>query len=278
MKNQLIPMAEQPQLPKYGVTESKKAELDSLTLEVLDQQGEVDKFQAMVTSLTEKSNLFQGYLSTADTNRTLAQNNKDLVDSVVNAAKDLSTNSSIAYDEVVLAMSLTDTLANDMKDVIDKLIYSAEVIEKLSNLVIRTKALNPLISDDLVSQITQAGTDANNAVALTLIALQSTFTAQATNTETGAASVLEKQQAENLVTVLTKNVKKTDDKDGHVSIKTLLYRAYAVASNYYDREFAAMIIVTNQLNDAQASLDTATIKLQSLEAGLAAATAAALAS
>ena len=207
MKNQLIPMAEQPQLPKYGVTESKKAELDSLTLEVLDQQGEVDKFQAMVTSLTEKSNLFQGYLSTADTNRTLAQNNKDLVDSVVNAAKDLSTNSSIAYDEVVLAMSLTDTLANDMKDVIDKLIYSAEVIEKLSNLVIRTKALNPLISDDLVSQITQAGTDANNAVALTLIALQTTFTAQATNTETGAASVLEKQQAENLVTVLTKNVK-----------------------------------------------------------------------
>ena len=175
-------------------------------------------------------------------------------------------------------MSLTDTLANDMKDVIDKLIYSAEVIEKLSNLVIRTKALNPLISDDLVSQITQAGTDANNAVALTLIALQTTFTAQATNTETGAASVLEKQQAENLVTVLTKNVKKTAEKDGHVSIKTLLYKAYALASEHYDREFAAMIIVTNQLNEAQANLDTATIKLQSLEAGLAAATAAALAS
>ncbi len=293
MKNVLVPMAAQPRVPKYGVTEQKKAELDRLTLEVIDAQNSVNTYQAMVDSLTAKLANFEGYLSLADTNRTSALNNKNMMIGVVNAAGDLLNNSNIAYDEMTEADALTNKLAADIKDVIDKLIYASEVIEKLSNLIVRSKALNPLISDDLVSMITQAGTDANNAVALTLVALDSVFTAQASNSEAQAAAALERLQADAFLHILTtddvkeitqqKKTKKGKKSSTTLTItidclETLLDNAYTRADQIYQHEYDAVTIVTDQLNDANAKLDAATINLNSLEAELAAANAAALAS
>ncbi len=78
---------------KYGVTERKKAELDALTTMVTDAQFDVQQYQAIVNSLTEKSQNFQGFLSAAEANKQLALSNKNTVDSLVNAALDLRENS-----------------------------------------------------------------------------------------------------------------------------------------------------------------------------------------
>src|SRR6218665_98027 len=138
---ELIPLRK-----KYGVTERKKAEIDQLTIQVADARYNVEQQQAVVTSLTAKSQKYQGYLSTATANRTAALNNKTMLDETVSGINDLRQSSQSAFDKMVLANEKTKDVAIGMKSLIDKLIYSAEVIDKLSNLVIRQKAMNPLIS------------------------------------------------------------------------------------------------------------------------------------
>jgi flagellar hook-basal body complex protein FliE len=268
---------------KYGITESKKAELDALTLKVINAQHTVDQFQSIVNSLTIKTTNFQGFLATADAKRTQAYNTKKLVDQMVQGAIDLLNNSQIAATEIAQARIKTDALDKKLKSVIDKLIYTAEMINKLSNVIIRKKALNPLISDELVSMIGNAGKDANNAVALTLIALKSAFTANALNIESEAAMILGYTEAIDFYQFLTG--KSGVPLDGDVtpfktpnSLESQIHKAYSSAKATYTRMEKALVLTTNQLNDAQTSLNKAQVKLKSLQAGLAAANAAALAS
>jgi hypothetical protein len=264
---------------KYGVTERKKAELDHLANLVLDAQYEVQQLQAIVTSLTEKSNKFQVALTGATADKAHALDNRNLLDAVVQNAHSLLQNSDIAFSETVLADVSTKNTASAVKNLIDKLIYSAEIINKLATIVIRKKALNPLISDDLVSRITTAGNDANNAVALTLVALQAAFTTQASNMESEAAASLEYIQAMQLYETLTGTDYK-GDKTQNVStcLKTLLYTAYDKAEVTYKHAHRANTDTLLQLNVASVNLVQAQILLNSLQAALAAGNAAALAS
>lgn len=267
---QLAPMRKLTSTGKYGITEKKKAELDALTLQVLDAQEQVEQFQAIVTSLTDKLNNFQAYLATAEANRTHALDNRNLFDQLSQSANDLQNNSKIAFNETVDANLETQKLARMVKSVISKLIYSADVINKLYNLITRKKALNPLISDDLITMIGTAGKDANNAVTLTLIALKSIFAAEATNMESEAASSLGYLQSIKSHDLLTDASATT--------LKTLLYSAYDETKVVYDTFQQACRKITNQLSNANTSLSKAQVKLRSLQSGLAAANAAAFAS
>ncbi|MCW3071444.1 MAG: hypothetical protein JWO44_1334 [Bacteroidetes bacterium] len=272
---------------RYGITEKKKSELDARTVAVQDAQYDVAQAQAVVTALTEKQQSFLSFLVTADASRAQALVNRNLVDQLVQSALDLERNSKIAFTEMSQADKSTKDLAKSIKAVIDKLIYSAEIINKLSNLVIRKKALNPLISDELVSMLGTAGNDANNAVALTLVALKSTFAAQAANMESESALVLEYDQSMMLYRALTglnaetvspKTSMNAVQKQADTSLKGLLYSVYANSKANYKMAQKANVITTNQLNDATTALNKAQVKLKSLQLGLAAGTAAALAS
>lgn len=271
-----------PKLQRYGITEKKKAELDSLKNQVIDAGAIVQQQQIIVNSLNEKATRYQGYLLVADANRTHALSNKNLIDQVVQNAYDLGYNSRNAFNMTAASSNNTTLVAENISDLINKLIYSVEIINKLSNLVIRKKALNPLISDDLISRINTAGTDANNAVALTLIALKSTLAAEASILESEAAITLENKQATKLYLTLT------DEKSidaplspqpvTDTSIRALLYNAYKNSQIAYDKANTANDETARQLNYATTNLSKAQIRLQSLQSGLAAATAAALAS
>jgi hypothetical protein len=274
---------------KYGITESKKESLDNLTTKVLDAQFVVDQDQAVVTSLTDKWNNFSALLAAAEAKRTLTLNNKNQVDLLVQSALDLKNNSQVALNELAQADIKTKELAPVIKEVMNKLIYSAEVINKLASTIIRKKALNPLISDELISQVGVAGTDANTAVALTLVALQAAFAAQASNIESEAAMALEFKQATSLYTCLTSvnyNPKDVNlqqyqqivPTDNNISLRSLLHDAYAKAVVNYNQTLKAFNIITKQLSNANSVLSTSQVKLQSLQSGLAAANAAALAS
>ncbi len=270
---------------KYGVTEAKKAELDALSLDVMNAQDKVVQLQSVVDSLTEKSNTFKADLSASVTSLDVATKNQSDLASIINMAKNLKNNSEIAFDEVSSADQRTKQLALKVREVMLELIYSAEVIDKLQNLIIRKKALNPLISDDLVNMITKAGTDANNAVALMLVALNSTFTAQASIIEARAATGLELGASISLYNSLnepanadgTLNEESTSQEDLE-KIRVLINNAYNHAVTVNKTASDAVDSVTKQLNAANAQLMQAQIKLQSLEAGYAAANAAALAS
>ena len=258
-----------------GVTEQKKAELDALAIQVIDEQQNVDQFQAIVNSLTEKTNLIQGLLNIDESNRSYTYNNKLLIEQMVYIAKDLKDNSSIAIKEMGEANIRTKQLAPTIKTLVDKLIYVTEIINKLSNIIIRKKALNPLISDDLISMLGTAGKDANNAVSVTLTALQYTFAAQASNLETEMALALEDEQSVQFVKVLTG---KSGEQVNGKSLVALLTQAYVNARTKYKQTEKAFKVVTKQLSDANGNLSKAQVKLKSLQSGLAAANAAALAS
>ena len=253
------------------VTEGKKVDLDALTMEVIDAQDTVNKFQAIVTSLVEKVNNFQIFTDRANTSRATTLNNKNLMNQLVQSALNLRNNSKIAVAKMVEASKQTDQLSVEVKQIIDKLIYSAEVLNKLSNIIIKKKAINPLISDELISLISTAGTDANNAVALTLVALQSTFAANASAMESSDAVNLANKQADNFHTALIK------DEGNAASLLHLLNMAYKLAKAKYAYMENALVIATNQLNKATMDLTKAQVRLKSLQAGLAAANAAALA-
>jgi hypothetical protein len=267
---------------RYGITEKKKSDIDALSSQVLDATAVVQQQTAVVASLQQKSTQFQGYLLDAENSQIQSKSNKNGIDQVVQNALDLSLNSDIAFSKMTIANENTREVAKEVNILINKLIYSVELINKLSNLVIRKKALNPLISDDLISKINAAGTDANNAVALTLIALKSIFAGQTSCLESEAATALEQKQALNLYLSLTgrKNNKNNTpiDLENNNSIQALLYKANEEAIAVYKETNAANTKTTDLLNTATSDLNKAQIKLSSLQSALAAANAAALAS
>jgi len=271
----------------YGITEQKKTELDTLTIEVLDAQFEVEQCQAIVQSLNDKLAKFEGFLADADANRKFTLNNWNLLKQLLQSTIDLKKNSVLVLTEMGLAKNKTTSLSSEINIVVNKLIYTVEVINKLANEIVRKKAINPLISDDLISMLGTAGKDANNAVALTLVALKSSFAAQATSMEAHSASKLENSQAQEFYELLTTGDEKAaGDEPLHndakmltgTSLRDLIYQAYDNAKTSYEQAMAAYTIVTVQVNNAQAQLDKANIKLQSLQLGLTAGNAAALAS
>jgi hypothetical protein len=253
---------------------------------VLDAQHDVEQNQALVTSLSNKLSNFQMYMSVADSKRTQALNNKNLVDQLVQNALNLKQSSGLAFFETNRADSKTKELSAKLSEVMNKLIYSAELINKLAASVVRKKASNPLISDELISVLGTAGTDANNAVAVTLVALQSTFAAQATNIESKQAMALEFIQAREMYEFITgaapgqviNTPAIVTGKTMQKSLYAQLYLAYEYAKQHYDSVQNALKITTRQLNQAQMVLNRAQVKLTSLQAGYSAANAAAMAS
>jgi len=271
-----------PKLQRYGITEKKKAELDFLKNQVIDATATVQQQQIIVNSLNEKATKYQGYLLVSESNRTHALSNKNLIDQVIQNAYELGFNSNNAFSKTIISTEKATKVTENISELISKLIYSVEIINKLSNLVIRKKALNPLISDDLISRINTAGTDANNAVSLTLIALKSTLAAEASVLESEAAITLENKQAAKLYVTLTDEksidapltLKPVSD----FSIRALLYNAYKNAQIAYEKANTSNDETSRQLSIATSNLGKAQVRLQSLQSSLAAATAAAYAS
>jgi len=271
-----------PTLQKYGITEKKKAELDFIKNQVADATAIVQQQQTIVTSLNEKATKYQGYLLVSESNRSHALSNRNLIDQVVQNAHFLAVNSVNAFSKTAAASQASKIVSTTISNLINKLIYSVEIINKLSNLVIRKKALNPLISDDLIARINTAGTDANNAVALTLVALKSTLAAEASVLESEEAITLENQQASKLYFTLT-GAKSLDESlpiptPSDASIRGLIYNAYKNAQAAYETANTANGETGRQLAIATSNLSKAQIKQQSLQASLSAATAAAYAS
>lgn len=260
-------------MPKvYGITEKKKAEIDGLTIQVLNSQYKVEQNQAIVTALTDKMNACQAVVSAADNRRATTLNHQNLADQLAQASLNLMEHSAIAMNDTSEANLSAQKLTITISSVVSKLIYSAEFINKLVNFINSKKASNPLVSDDLINIAGKAGVDANNAVALTMVALQSVLAAQSSVLEAQMSMMVEKKVATELHALAA-----TQQGPGIASLQTLFHKAYKDACTDYDRALAVLQATTKELNVAQANLSQSQVKLLSLQAGLAAANAAVLA-
>ena len=272
----------------YGIADQKKAELDLLTAQVNQAQYAVAQQQVIVNSLSAKSNQFNSFLAQAEADQATALSNFNLVKDAMSSVRALEAGAKLAHRQTDAATDGASMVSAKMAELINKLIFSVEIIDKLAQLINKQKSINPLVPDNLITFLAKATTDANNAVALTLTALQSCYAAEATLLESQSAMKLGDDQTNELkvkmeqgwnspkecTTATACSCGFTDSNDGIVS---LLYRAYQTASANYQSALQDNNSVTKQLTYAQEQLAAATTMLNSYQSGLAAATAAAYA-
>jgi hypothetical protein len=265
----------------FDIKLHRKGILNALAQDIIDAQYEVNQLQTSVNSLTEKSIEYQNFIALAETNKASALNNKNTIDQISEHILDLKNSTEVTFNEIVNASIKTKILATQIKSTLDKLIYSADLINKLVNLIVRKKALNPLISDELISILNKTCTDANNAVALTLIALQSAYASQASTIEAEAALTLQYSQSMALYQFVTgkKPLHENELQDNNLlfsksGLIPFFYKAYDEAQNYFEQMQEANTSTNLQLNNANAQLSKAEVKLKSLQSALLAANAA----
>lgn len=185
-----------------GVATQMNADIESLSNQVDNAQYKVDELTAVVQSLTDKQSHFAALLAEADTKKDTALDNYNQVKVIKTDFEELEKYSgAVNLQTTGVHKDVSDTAAT-MATLVDQLIFSADVIEKLSGFVNRQKSVNKVIPDELVNVLTQATADADNAVAVTLTALQSSYASVASANEARCVSNLETRQAVELYTLL----------------------------------------------------------------------------
>ena len=188
---------------KNGIAEQKNAEIDALTSQVNKAQFRVNQLTTVVTSLTAKQANFAALLTDADSKNDAALANLNQAKTLVANVETLQRYSILVSQQTDKSLRNVRETSNHMAELIEQLIFSADVVEKLSGFVNRQKAANNVIPDALVAVLNQATSDANNAVALTLTALQSSYASAASVDQAGSVSALEARQAQQWLTLLT---------------------------------------------------------------------------
>lgn len=196
---------------KFAINDKKQAELDQLKAEIARAEYKVDQLDAIVVSLTAKQGSFTTAYASAETDRATALNNLNMVKQVVEGIKEMVRKANTVAAQTNGTNSQINETADNISVLIDQLIYSAEVIDKLALLINKKQASKVLISAELVTAVNTASSDANSAIALTLTALNSCFTAVASCGEANRMTFLEKGQSLNLFGLVTGNMKAITD-------------------------------------------------------------------
>lgn len=276
-----------------GIVYKEKATLDWLAMQVAEAQYEVDQYQAIVDAETAKSTQFNSFLTAAEANKAAALTNFNLAIDIDSSVSALCTSTGLALKQTGTATREIKRVSGEMATLINKLIFTVELIDRFGQLVNKQKLSNPLIPDALISFMAKATAEANNAVALTLVALQSCYVAEATSLRSQEIIALENNQVTTLKSTIEQQAFASKVKDTMslvfdgdfmvgftpdcTGILALVRQAYDKASEKYNQALANVNIVNQQLAYAQSELVTATTSLNSYKAGLAAATAAAYA-
>ncbi|MCX7094269.1 MAG: hypothetical protein NTY50_12580 [Methylobacter sp.] len=272
---------------KHAINDRKQAELNALTFGIAQTQYQVAQLQSIVTSLTQKNDDFTALLLDAEKRRDTASSNLNMVNQVIAGIKNILGNTDMVRDVTEQADDKIRQTAEHLSTLIKQLIFSVEIIEKLAQLVNKKKASGKIITNELVKTITAASADANNAVAVTLTALTSCYVAKTSGNEAKNITWLECEQSSELYELITlgktDNTPESGDADTSASAEkqpsllALLTIAKEESITKYNAAFTASNSVTQELAQAQTGLNNATVKLNSLKLGLAAATAAAIA-
>lgn len=263
-----------------AISDQKLADINQINRQVQIAQYEVAQKQSIVTSLLAKSNQFQGYLTEAQSNQATALANFNLVTQAMGSVTDLAAATLLARDKVDQASEGMSGVARDTASLVNELIFTVEVIDKLTQYVNKQKSMNPLIPDTLVAFLGKAATDANDAIALSLTALQSSYSAEATLLESETTIQTGFEQANALAGKAPScgcNAYSTPVGGDMSKLTALLEKANKAATSNYNSALNNNAIVTKQLAYAQSELAKAQTRLNSVQAGLAAANAAAYA-
>ena len=168
---------------KYGINEKKKANVSALTDSVEKLQFHLAQQQSVVDSLTQKSLEFSSSLAMAERKRELASSQSDLAIEVVSCIKTIKRKSNLVKKQTDKSDAKINKTVSQMTQLVRQVIFAVEIVNKLVALIQKKKSSGAIISAELSSVMANAATDANTAVATTLVALRSCHVAMATGEE-----------------------------------------------------------------------------------------------
>jgi hypothetical protein len=289
-------------------------ELGSLNSDITTTEGEIKKLEAKVTGLTQQRSSSELYLANAKRNDETATANNGFVTQVCSGIIDTITKTNRVTVNTLMSGQRIQSTASIMADLIKQLVYSIELIDALAITINKNKQANILIPDDLVNIITTAGSDANNAMALSLIALQSCCVSMTASEQVGNITLVEHTQSLELYGVLSGKTAEVEayvamvkeqhqmmrqndklegdlpnalqtgfeflvekESDCKTSLMDLLAQAGVVAGGQLTEAKTAKDNIDKDLTKASSELEREKTNLESLQAGLTAATAAAMA-
>ena len=252
-----------------------KRYINTLERGVENAQYEVDKYQAIVAALTEKSSLFESYLSQAELEKTQALILKNLTEETFQKITDLRDRSKNVFEGTVVAKQKTNLLNAAFGKVTEQLIYTSGFLNELFVNIIRSKAKNPLISNDLMDAVSLAQQKNIEVISQALKVVKPVVEAQQSINNAEAISSLEMESAQ----LLYKTYSGKGNSDNtpihkNTSLLLLVEQFFNLAKKNFEEAQINVKKANKELSIAKSALENAEIKFQSLEAGLAAAIAA----
>jgi len=249
---------------KRDISDLALAKFNELTASIQVANLAVAEKQAIATALAAKSTQVMGYLGQAQTTMETARANRTLVLQAQSSTDGLDRYLQQAKTKTDSTTRAAAELASALSNLVQQLVFACDIVCGVSANVNVIKTDKPITPNELVLHTGNAATDANDAIAKTLLALQGSFTAAATLEEARKSVGLGAGQSASL-------------KQCVGDLSTQLVDTYDASEKRYKALSAASENIATQLQIAQSELAAAQTNLDSLKAGLAAANAAAYA-
>jgi hypothetical protein len=245
----------------------KKTAINKLISLVEDAKRSLAEAEADYDSFQRKSELFDSLLNSAVDRLTVMTDQNNLAVDTSQKMNSLAQTTEIANQTAKKTYSDTSNLLNSVQQVVDATLNAATDITLTTELIIKAKASNPLISSELVTQASQAATDANKAVSLIINALTSSFnTLSAANQANSTLEIVMSQVDQLKTLVVSGESAYPSEEKKPITLQINYY--YTEAVNAREEAQKALDTVHKSVINAKDKLTLATTKLSSAEASL----------
>jgi len=171
--------------------------------QLAEDQYQQEKLKRDINSLTYELRALNSLLDRVTSDKSQILSIQKQYEQILQDSRALKQLSSDCLNNINSANRRSIAIAKETKDLVDHLMYSSDLVTKLANLIVRKKALNPLISQELITQVIQSTKDTDKAIALSLITLKSSFTAESACLSSQAALSLINEECNTLYKLLT---------------------------------------------------------------------------
>ncbi len=274
--NPTSPTSSKPEYKKVfeDVTAEKTSRIEQLKRLVEDAKKQLAQTEAAYESFQAKSELFEQLLASSENKLTVATMQDNLAVDASQKVKSLNHTASIATATADDTYADTKSLLSQVQKVVDATLEAATQITLTAEFIMNRKFSNPLISSQLVTDASQAASDANKAVTLIINTLTSTFNAlSASNQAKNTAGIVE-VEINYLVQVLVSSLENIKHKDTN-TIEDTAKSNYNEARSLEKEAQTAMDEVIQSTIHAKNEMTRAAAELANAEGALNAAEAAA---
>ena len=251
---------------KIEETAQKSNKIEFLRRQVKRASTQVAMANAKYESCLAKANVFMDLYAEAESNRTAAINYWELFLKVKSSLDTGRQTSDVSKLKAVNIQHEAEQLIIHWQKVTKDTIKAAKAIQLSADYIQKKKAVNPLISNDLVSDAVAASKKAEKAVEVVIDALTDSLTTLSSSTGAKNDTELTNVYIDRMVSILLEKGQGFDE-----SLEASLKKGLEEAKQHAAQALLATENANKEMNIAKDELSQATAALATWEAALAAA-------